>query len=440
MKFRPYLLIIVVLAAAIAGLIFWQTKTKHNLGCLLGEPKIIDGWSIVSCLDKALIAQKIEQGKEFLLTTASNETEHGFYKKYDAANDFLEDRLHTVYSASIIYTLLKVYDFDGDKRILENVPKWADFLLSMQSKEEKTNGAFHYSYYFKKQEKEQKFVVGTAALSIFTLLDLYQRTDQARYLEATRLAGDWLLTMQKENGVLKPYKRYTGEKWLYGKKESLLYNGQVLSALSRLYRVTREERYFQAAQKIVSHFTQKVSREGCYLGDDYRSPNPISSAWVVMSLLDFYQVKPSREYKEIILKCSKELLERQKNDPSDPLDYGRWQGALSTSGNGWLAEVMMEVYHFCQEQGEKECDKYKEAVVKVIRWLLQNTYSKDNASFLPAPEKAIGGLFWNYQEKYIRTDSVCHGLNAYLGILNDLPDGILLGTVPPKRGLGSQAR
>jgi len=440
-----YIFIVVILAVMVGGGTlglssklelppFWVLEIKNieHQDQGNGETEIKDGVVIIRNLGKDLILEKIEQGKEFLLRM-ENEDEHGFYKKYDAENDDFENRLHTVYSASIIYTLLKIYDFDKDERISEQMPDWADFLLSMQSKEEETYGAFHYSYYLEDREKELKFVVGTTALTIFTLLDLYTKENNSKYLEAAKLGGDWLITMQNEDGIAQSYKKYRDGKWVYGQKESLLYNGQVLSALSRLYKVTKEEKYLEGAQKIANHFITRVAEGGCYLGDDYRNRNPISSAWVVIALLDFYRVNPNENYKGIILNCSSYLLKRQLDDPEDVLYHGRWDMAHSTSGNGWLAEVMMEMYHFCQELTPTppggvgaRCDKYKEAVVKVIRWLIQNTYSKENTSALKNPEKAIGGLFWNYKEKYIRTDSVCHALNAYLGIINDLKEDSVL--------------
>lgn len=87
---------------------------------------------------------------------------------------------------------------------------------------------------------------------------------------------------------------------------------------------------------------------------------------------------------------------------------------------------MAETYKFCKEQGREDCDKYKEAVVKVIRWIIQNTYSEENNFFLKNTERAMGGVFWNQQNKYVRTDSVCHALNSYVLIIEDLEDGLLL--------------
>ena len=387
--------------------------------------ELVRGLIPVRTLDKTLLKESIEQGKEFLLRSV-HEDEFGFYKKYDTLRDDYGERLHTVYSASIIYTLLKIYDFDNDERIISNLANWGEFLLSMQNKEKKEYGAFHYSYDTTNDTKEMRFVVGTTALSIFTLLDLYDQTGDEAYRESAKLGGNWLQTMQKSDGSITSQKRYDGEKWLQSTKESLLYNGQVLSALSRLSGATGEQSYYDAASRIAKRFANKVELQGCYLGDGYRDPNPISSAWVVMSLLDFYKTNQQEEYRDIILVCSRELLARQRIETDNIFYQGRWNRAFSTSGNGWLAEVMMEMYHFCLEVSGEDCEPYKEAVVNVVRWIIQNTYSSENTFFLEHPEKAIGGPFWDYQNKYVRTDSVCHAVNAYVGIFDDLDDEVLL--------------
>lgn len=371
---------------------------------------------------KDLVQEKIEQGKEFLYRMEHPE-EHGFYKKYDAINDSFENRLHTVYSASIIYTFLYIYDYDQDEEILKHLSDWGKFLLSMQDKDKssKRYGAFSYSYYLDNKEKEKRYVVGTSALSIFTLLRLYEITGQDKYLESAKLAGDWLITMQRKDGVVKPYTRYSDGKWVFGKKESLLYNGQSLSALSKLYNATKIQKYYNAAEKIAKHFTQKYEDAGRkYIIGEYRTKNPISNSWVVMSLMDFYPhhqnkfgVRASSYYKDIIFELSSQIISHQMED-------GSIDGAYSTSGNGWISEVMTDTYRFCLEQERSDCEKYKETVVDIIKWIIQRTYSKENSSFLKNPERALGGVYWNKGNKYVRTDSVCHAINGYTRIINYL--------------------
>jgi len=370
---------------------------------------------------KDLLQEKIEQGKEFLYRMKHPE-EHGFYKKYDAVNDSFEQRLHTVYSASIIYTFLYIYDYDQDEEILEHLSDWGEFLLSMQDKDKNSRryGAFSYSYYFDSKEIEKRYVVGTSALSIFTLLRLHEITGQDKYLESAKLAGDWLITMQREDGVVKPYTRYSDGKWVFGRKESLLYNGQCLSAFSKLYIATNIQKYYIAAEKIAKRFAQKYEDAGKqYVVGEYRTKNPISNSWVVMSLMDFYKTNLDDYYKDIVFELSSQVISHQMED-------GRIDGAYSTSGNGWISEVMTDTYRFCLEQnpstpsGQVDCEKYKETVIDIIKWVIQRTYSKENSSFLKNPERALGGVYWNKGNKYVRTDSVCHALNGYTRIMNFL--------------------
>lgn len=391
--------------------------------------EVLDGLVLMRSLDKDLIKEKVGQAKDFLLRMEHPE-EHGFYKRYEAPVDYLENRLHTVYSASIIYTLLYYYDFTKDREILDKIPAWADFLLSMQNKESgKAYGAFYYSYFLEDKSREKKFVSGTSALNVFTLLRLYDLFGDEKYLESAKLAGDWLITIQMENGVMKPYLRYdeNENKWLSGNQESLLYNGQVLSALSKLYKATGDKKYYDTAEKIANHFAGKYEAVRDYVVDEYRTVNSISNAWVVMSLMDFYKnANQSERYKNIVFELSEKILNKQKADENNILSYGQWQDVYSTSGVGWICEVMAETYHFCQKERGEDCEKYKEAVVRGIMWNIQRSYSAENSFMLPNPGKALGGVFWSNKERYVRTDAVCHSLNSYILIFNDLEDKTLV--------------
>ncbi len=385
--------------------------------------ELIGDLVVVRGLDKKLIREKIEQGKEYLLRMIDSEKK-GAHKYYYTLTDSFENRLHTIYTSSLLYTLLKIYRLDKDEELLNQIYDSSEFILLMQNKKEgsKTYGGFYYSYYLGNNEKEKKFPVGTTSKTIFTLLELYKLSNNLKYLKAAELGADWLLTMQEEDGEMISYKRYTGKKWVHSTKYSLLYNGQVLSALSRIYEIIPKESYYNAAEKIAENFIQEVEKSGCYLGDDYRMRNPISSSWVVMSLLDFYKISKKEDYKELVFKCSNELVRRQISNPNDIFYHGRWQNAYTTSGNGWISEVMSEIYNFCKEENKDNCKKYKNAVIKASRWIIQNTYSEENSFFLPNPKRAIGGAFWNDKNKFVRTATVAHAVNGYLGIINEIED------------------
>ncbi|WP_206079539.1 terpene cyclase [Polyangium spumosum] len=378
--------------------------------------------------DKGLLAQRIDEGQAYLLRVLDPEHK-GAHKYYHAPADAFEPELHTIYTASTGFTLLKLHAMKKDKSLLDRTKSAAEFLLSMQSRDERdhTAGGFFYTLDLKRGKPERKLVVGTTSKTIFTLLELHTLTQDKKYLDASRKAGDWLISMQLPTGAVRAaLSQHEGGPWKVHAKESTLYTGQVLSALSRLYRATKETKYLDAAATTAMYLAQKVEAKGCYVGDEYRKPNPISSSWLVLSLLDFTRASGDKRTEDIVFRCSRELLGRQWKRPEDAYRHGRWKGSLSSSGTGWLAEVMSEVFMFCREKGKESCDAYKDAVVFAVRQIMQYTYAPENDFVVKNPKAALGGVFWSVRERYVRTDSVCHAMNAYINILPFLGDGALV--------------
>lgn len=395
--------------------------------------ELVQGLVAVRVLDKALLRRRIDEGKDYLLRVIDPRY-GGVHKYYRAPTDSFDPRLHTIYTASTIFTLLALHAHTPDERLREPIDRAARFLLSMQSiaPGERSHGAFHYSFDLESQKPERRFVVGTTSKTIFTLIDLHALTSDARYLEAARLAADWLLTMQRPDGRVKPLLRQKDDgSWSISTKESMLYTGQVLSALSRLHVATRDTKYLGAATQTARYLASKVASKGCYLGDDYRKPNPISSSWVILSLFDFARASGDQQVKQTALRCADELLDRQIRDPDDVYRHGRWRGSLSSSGNGWLAEVLSVLYLDCRQNDPDNCARYRDAIVQVIRLLMQYTYSTESSFMVSNPERAQGGVFWNALDRYVRTDSVCHAMNAYVYMLDHLADGVLVEVPEP---------
>lgn len=387
----------------------------------------------VRALDKALLAKRIEDGKGYLLRVIDPQHK-GVHKYYHAPTDRFEDELHTIYTASTALTLLKLHAYKPDARLLRLATEAAGFMMAMQSREvaDRTAGGFFYAFDLERKRPERRLVVGTASKTIFTLLELHGLTKEKKYLESVVMAADWLIAMQRPDGSVRS--ALTGQEggaWKVQGKESMLYTGQVLSALSRTYRATNNKKYLDAAAQTADFLLARIAKKGCFLGDDYRKPNPISSSWAVQSLLDFAKASGDPRAEQAVFRCADDLVKRQWRRPEDAYRYGRWQRSLSSSGTGWLAEVMSEVYHHCRQKGMDGCDRYKDAVVAAIRLLLQYTYGPENAFVVKNPKAAAGGVFWSVRDRYVRTDSVCHAMNAYLNMMGELGDGPLL-TLPER--------
>ncbi|XYI00211.1 D-glucuronyl C5-epimerase family protein [Sorangium sp. So ce1128] len=395
--------------------------------------ELTEGLVPVRSLDKALLTKRIEDGKGYLLRVIDPQHK-GVHKYYHAPADRFENELHTIYTASTALTLLKLHAYKPDERLLRLATDAASFMMGMQSLDERdrTAGGFFYAFDLERKRPERRLVVGTASKSIFTLIELHGVTKDKKYLESAVRAADWLIAMQRPNGsVRSALSGQEGGAWKVQGKESTLYTGQVLSALSRTYRATNNKKYLDAAAQTADFLLAKIAKKGCFLGDDYRKPNPISSSWAVLSLLDFAKASGDQRFEQAVFRCADDLVKRQWRRPEDAYRYGRWQRSLSSSGTGWLAEVMSEVYHHCRQKSMEGCDRYKDAVVAAIRLLLQYTYGPENSFVVKNPQVAAGGVFWSVRDRYVRTDSVCHAMNAYLNMIGELGDGPLL-TLPER--------
>jgi len=395
--------------------------------------ELANGLVPVRVLDRAMVRGRIDDGAAYLLRVTDPER-GGVHKYYHAPTDSFEHQLHTIYTASTLYTLLALQAHDKDDSLRPPIDHGAQFLLSMQSVApgQPSHGAFHYALDLDLQQTEPRFVVGTTSKSIFTLIELHALTDEPEYLGAARLAADWLLTMQRPDGsVRSELRRQPNGSWVVTEKESILYTGQVLSALSRLHAATGDNHYLEAAAHTAGHLAGKVESEGCYLGDDYRAPNPISSSWAILSLFDFARASGDDTLRETAYDCAADLLARQIHDPDDVYRHGRWPASLSSSGAGWLAEVLSELYLDCRDDEPDRRDRLRDAIVLLLRQLMQYTYSPESSFMVKNPAMAEGGVFWTTRDRYVRTDSVCHAMNAYVFMLDPLPDGVLVELPEP---------
>ncbi|WP_019217891.1 glycoside hydrolase family 76 protein [Legionella tunisiensis] len=248
-------------------------------------------------------------------------------------------------------------------------------------------------------------------------MELYRFYHDEAYLTAAIRAGDWLLTMVKDDGHVVSGVRCKLDHWNYNQKQSFLYSGQVLSALSRLYLTTNDQRYYDAASKIAKHMAIAANKQGDFVGDDFRTPNTISTSWVLMALIDYSKINNTPLYHKVISKAASAILARQIHDRHDAYNHGRYLDTMATSGNGWINEVMGELHQFCLSQGRSDCKQYRDAMILTSRWLLQNAYTEASSYDVKNPSQAIGGFMRDFVSQTIRTDAVCHGVNSLISLL-----------------------
>jgi hypothetical protein len=380
--------------------------------------EIVGDVTAVRVLSRDLVREAIFAQKEYLLRQMNPEY-HAFYKLYDAKNDQPETRMRTTYTASALWTLLQMHAFQPDPRIAARIRPIADYLLSMQVQEGKGKGAFHYSFDTVTKEKQLRFVVGSTAKTVFTLLELYRRTGEQRYLTAAQNAGEWLRSRVRLDGRVYPVLVWskTKQRWSQISKQSVLYSSETLSALSQLHSVSKNRRFARAAGRIAERLLAQALASNYLLGDDFRHQNSISTSWLSMAFLDYALINPEPKFSDAIFGAAHSLVNLQLKDPTNALDYGRYSDTLASSGNGWINEVFIQVYQRCVKLQRSDCTSYAKSMNRGTRWLIQNIYSPENSYHIPNPLRAQGGSIRDSKEETVRTDAVCHGGNSLVGVL-----------------------
>lgn len=366
------------------------------------------------------LKEQIQNSQQFLINTMDPQL-FGFFKFYNAQTDTHENLLRTIYTSSSLYSFIKLYKMNQDPNLVKYFKPIADFILARQAQDGPNAGGFFYGYNPVDKKKSCLIVVGTTSKTIFTLIELNKfYPNEPKYLASARKAGDWLLTRISPEGLVFPVASCKTGKWIDHQEQSFLYSGQVLSALSRLYKETHNPLYYEGASKIAQHFLDEVKKQGTMLGDDYRPQNSISSSWVMMSLIDFAQVDKDPIYTSTIQAIAKTLLARQITNPDDVYNNGRYLDAMTASGNGWINEVMGVLYNFCEDKQLGSCTQYHQAAIRTSRWLLQNAYTSQNTYNVKNPARAIGGFMTNFTTNTVRTDAVCHGVNSLIMLLESV--------------------
>lgn len=384
--------------------------------------KVVGDVTVVESIDRERVLATVREMREYLLRQV-DPVHHAFFKVYSARQDRRQEHLRVTYTASGLWTLLQMRDVEPDPRIDALVEPMVGFLLSMQVAEGPHAGAFHYSFDGKTGKKRERYVVGTTAKTVFTLLELHRRTGEARFLDAARRAGDWLLTRVQANGYVFPETSFSLSRaeWISYEKHSVLYSSETLSALAQLARVTGARKYRRAATRIARQLVAQGEASGWVYGDDYRMPNTISTSWVAMALLDYTRIDRDRRMSAALFTIAHQVRSRQITKSLRLLDDGRYMDIWATSGNGWMNEVLVPVYQRCVAEGRDRCDQFRAAIQRTARWLIQNTYSPENSFHLPNPARARGGSIRNDQVEQVRTDAVCHAANSLIGLLRLLP-------------------
>ena len=152
----------------------------------------------------------------------------------------------------------------------------------------------------------------TTGYIIPTLLDASKITKDYKYQDIGFELGDWLLSIQDEEGFwmnsLYPYTK---------KSSSSIFNtGQILIGLVSLYDLTKNKKWIQASEKALSWLTRDFTEDNLWSPNDYLNKNETPSYYshVIWPMLEVCQRINDCRKTELCEKAILKIIERKKNN------------------------------------------------------------------------------------------------------------------------------
>ncbi len=354
----------------------------------------------------------------------------------------------------------------------------ADYLLNVMN----PDGSYIYEYNPETSHRSWKYNILRHAGTTYSILEVYEVTGQEEYLEAAKLALEYLnstivpceskvpnSSCVVEDGEVKlggnglaviamaKYSILTGDdkyipvmqslaNWMeasmgrYGefkvhKKsypeghtlffKSNYYPGEALLALNRLYAVDGDTTWLDMAEKgakwLINIRDMNKTRDD--LDHDH---------WLLYALNDLYRFRPDPLYLKHAFRITEAILHLQRQEPErehpDPDGAGSaWIGSYYTpprsTPTATRTEGLVSAYHLARLAGDTlRAEQILKGINLGIQFELRTQCDRKRSEEFRNPSRALGGFFESLDEYNIRIDYVQHNISALLGYYNILMD------------------
>lgn len=301
---------------------------------------------------------------------------------------------NTVRHASSLWSMISAYRITADGMLLSQAKKAAEFLAGIVFRKYAPSKT-HENTAFLPDHTAKEVKLGGSGLAVVALCELMSVTGTDDYRT---------LAVELGNGILELFDERDGSFFHVLKYPSLAprdkfrtvyYDGEAVFALCRLYGLTGQQRWLDAAKMAVDRFIK----------EDYTQ---YRDHWVAYAVNEFTKFVPEDKYLSFGLKNAALAL---KKIYSCKTTYHTYLELLC---------VTFELYSRINEQGLK-CSYLEEFDVKRFistiyhrAWVMLNGYSfPECAMYFKDPAGALGTFFVRHNDFRIRIDDIGHFLAAY---------------------------
>ncbi|HKQ07812.1 MAG TPA: hypothetical protein VJ464_21980 [Blastocatellia bacterium] len=321
-----------------------------------------------------------------------------FHYLYDpAAESGGAGDYNIVRHAGAAVALLQLYEATREARYLEAARRAIVFL----KRRFRTARAAEAIYVL---DDDGQAKLGANGLALIALA-LQARLDPgvADQVSAGRLAN-LILRMQAGDGSFASYYEVKGEAQ---ERASLYYPGEALLGLIELYKQNGDRRLIEAAR-----------RGADYLIDSQRGMTRLPpDAWLMQALEAMFAITHDAKLSAHAINIGEAMIGEQYTESNMPFYAGGYgPGVPRATPAASRAEGLLAALRLARSTQDGRAARLDEALRLSAGFQLAQQFNEDNSYWLAHPERAAGGFRESLTSRRIRIDYVQHNISALLGI------------------------
>jgi len=349
--------------------------------------------------------------KDFLLSSAvaagdylKNEVneEGKFTYLYEPETVSIPSKYNILRHSGTLYSMIEVYEFTEDEDLLNSIKRAFTYLT------DKIEPCFDLENASCVVEKNY-VKVGGNALAILAMVKYAEVTGDISYLDIAESLAEWLYLIQDENGSFSVHKRNneTGEDDDF---VSEYYPGEAIFALSKLYGVTKNEKWLRVAAENADYLINDRDKNAkiSWLNHDH---------WLLYGLNELYRHGPNEIYIEHSQKIVQSILQKQRQIDCEQKGWcGSYYTPPRSTPTATRTEGLIAAYKLIKDYGDQQMlPEILKAIDLGIQFQMKCQFDEDLSADFYDPER-INGAFYKGPEDYeIRIDYVQHNISGLLG-------------------------
>ena len=333
-----------------------------------------------------------------------------FEFNYDPGRHFVSSAYNERFHAGAIRAMLQLHERTGDAKLLDAAKRGLVWLRD-HTRGPRSGDEAGGDWLALAARKMDYAKLGGSGMALMAFAQYTESTGDRSYLPLMEGYGRFLEAMLNDDGSFRTKYYFKGEDDGKYSGAEQYYPGEAVADLAALSRIDGDPHWLELAEKAVDHLVEK--RDATLT--DVNLPHDL---WLLDTIVGLQAVKPNAARVAHAWRMFNGISYRF-NDVNAMSDMvGSFYRKPSASGSGRRLAALGLLYRLAETTGDTErLPKLGNMLRKGASYLMHNQFNEYNTVFFPHPAKARGGFMTSYWNPEIQVDSFEYATLALLAAL-----------------------